>query len=243
MKTFRPQFALVLSALGLYAISGATVGCSADANDKLTGHDDVAQSPDSLASEGNTHNHTAEMGTGDNDSTEPVVQKVLEGTIGSPEVVARLHGCTKMTIGELSSLLSSRGVTVPAITAKPPTGAQTTAGGILSQGQSALGVANYSGRVAEALFASTSAFAKQFDVLIAAAPEIQANFAKSTACGGATLVENNQLTKDGISCLMGKPAKDEHITLANAAIAQSGDPATGLNIAVAAILAAAHTCE
>ncbi len=240
MYSFRPRFALALSATVFAAL---TAGCSADANDRLTGHDEVSQDPDSLASEGNTHNHMAQMGTGENDSTEPAVQKVLEGTIGSPEVVARLHGCTKVTIAEMASLLSSRGVAVPAMGTKPAANAPATAGNLLAGGLSALGAANYSGRVPEALFASTSAFAKQFDVFIAAAPEIQANFAKATGCTGTTLVENNALTKDGISCLMGKPAKPEHITLANAAIAQASDPATGLNIAVAAILAAAHTCE
>jgi hypothetical protein len=50
-------------------------------------------------------------------------------------------------------------------------------------------------------------------------------------------------TKDGISCLIGKPARDEHVALANAAVTQASTPAIGKQIAISALMAAAHTCE
>ena len=104
-------------------------------------------------------------------------------------------------------------------------------------------VANYGGRVPEALFSSTSAMAKQFDVMIAASQEVLTNLATSSGCSGVALVQNNQLTRDGISCILGKPAREEHVALANNLITQATDPVTGQRLAISALLEAAHACE
>jgi hypothetical protein len=85
--------------------------------------------------------------------------------------------------------------------------------------------------------------AKQMDILVAAAAEILANWATASACQGIALVADNKLTKDGISCLIGKPARDEHVTLASDLVAKATDVQTGLRLAIAALLAASHTCE
>ena len=62
-------------------------------------------------------------------------------------------------------------------------------------------------------------------------------------CAGTKLLENGKFTKDGVSCLIGKPARPEHMALADDLVAQADTPAEGQKIAVAALLAAAHTCE
>jgi hypothetical protein len=239
MKRYLLAFTLAGAALALPAL----VGCSADPNDQLAGPQSSgtpARSPDSLAAGENTFNHPATQPSGENDVTDPVAQKLLDQQIGTPEVIARIHGCTKITYGALGSILASRGVNVPqqADNQQP-----NSAGTIYRNSRAALGVANYGGRVPEALFASTSAMAKEFDIFVAASQEILTNYANATGCTGSTLIQNNQFTKEGISCLIGKPARDEHVALANNLVAQAADPATGQRIAIATLLEAAHTCE
>jgi hypothetical protein len=52
---------------------------------------------------------------------------------------------------------------------------------------------------------------------------------------------DGKFTKDGLTCLMGKPARDEHLAIANDAIAKN--TTDGAKIAIAALLSAAHTCQ
>ena len=65
------------------------------------------------------------------------------------------------------------------------------------------------------------------------------------ALGGQTirrvLGAVGKFTKDGISCLIGKPATDEHVAIANDAITKN--PTDGAKLAIAALLSAAHTCQ
>jgi hypothetical protein len=61
------------------------------------------------------------------------------------------------------------------------------------------------------------------------------------ACPGVKVVDGGQFTRDGISCLIGKPATEEHVAIANDAI--SKNPTDGAKVAIAALLAAAHTCQ
>ncbi len=240
MKRNRLSFSATAAAIVVALASLA--GCSADANDKLVGPSEgsTAHGDDSLAAGENTFNHPTSQPTGENEVTDPQTKKLFDQTVGSPEVVARLHGCTKLTYGALRNTLTSRGATIgnTANNQQP-----NSTGSIYVNGRSALGVANYGGRVPEALFASTSGMAKQFDIFIAAATEIQTNFGTATGCTGVTLLTNNQFTKEGISCLIGKPARDEHVALANNLVSQATDAATGQKIAIAALLEAAHTCE
>lgn len=241
--------------LAIPAAASFTMGCSATDDGQLlggSGRGSASSDPDSLAAEGNTWDHQNDANRGDNGLTDPREVKAFEGTIGSPEVVARLHGCTRPTYAALGSMLRTRGVTIAAPGAGGGGGGRngggtaaqpTTASGIYAAGGAALGVAAYSGRVPEALFASTSSMAKQFDIYIAAANEIVTNYAQATGCTGSTLLEGNNLSKDAISCLMGKPATDDHVSLATSLIAAAPTPADGQKMAIAAILSAAHTCE
>jgi hypothetical protein len=230
--------ALVLVAVAMGAVQ--SLGCSNETTTTNTGwnHGSNSVDPNSLAADGNTQHHFQDPNTGENGISDPNVIHADDAQVGSPEVVARLHACGKIPYASLGSILSTRGVNMAA-------GAKAgTAAAIYQTGASALGVASYAGRVPEALIASTSAMSKEFDILLAAAPEIQTNLTKSTACPGVTIADATGIfSKDGISCLLGKPATDGHVTLANQLVTQAPDVATGVKLAISALLEAAHTCE
>ena len=186
-------------------------------------------------------------GSGDPHSTTPAAPGAGEETVSpaqvravrSPEVTSRLHGCGKMSIGSVGQLLQSRGLTGRG---QRPNGVLSGMA-IFQQGDTAstLGAANYNGRVPEAPFASTSAASKLFDIFTMASYDAVVETWSAPACPGVKLLEAGKLTKDGISCLIGKPATDEHVAIANEAVANN--PTDGAKLAIAALLAAAHTCQ
>ena len=222
-------FALTLSAAAL-----ALAGCSAGTSESLLpgGVNEKATSPESTAAEDNTWHHPTQLAELDNGGE----YSLRSFNVSAPEAAARLHGCTKVPYGTLRTILESRGANLG--------GDQPDSAGVLYRdGRGALGAPNYGARSPELLFGTTASMAKQFDISVAAAGDVVANFGGSRGCQGVTLVEDNQLTKAGISCLMGKPAKDEHLTLANDLVAKADNPQDGVRLAVAALLSAAHTCE
>jgi len=218
----------------------ALAGCAADPNDRLVGSHD----PDSLAAgEGNTQHHFQQMGSGENGeyNNDPNQVTAEDQQIGGPVAAARMHGCTKITYASLGAILTSRGINTGNTQAM-------SAGQLYRTGGSALGVANYGGRVPEALIASTAALSKQFDIMVAASQELQKNKPQMSGCQSAQLLDaQGNFTQDGLSCLMGKPASATHVTVANDAITQAQakglSQAEGQQIAIAALLEAAHTCE
>jgi hypothetical protein len=230
---------IALTLIGAVSLAVMGLGCSSDPNDKLGGGGNVATDPNSAAGGAdNTYNHDfsnpgAEQGgvTGGNATNDDP---------GGPVAAARYHGCAKITYAALGSILSTRGAKL--------TGNDNALTLYKSSGAS-LGVANYSGRVPEALIGSTSAIAKQFDIFIAAAPEIETNAGTMPACQGVTIADatTGKFTKDGVSCLMGKLATDEHVAVANQAVTDAvkggATQSQGVSIAIAAIMEAAHTCE
>jgi hypothetical protein len=228
----------VLTILGGAAFA---TGCSQAPNNVLLGDMD----PNSLAADGNTQHHFQDPNTGDNGITDPNQQQAQDQTVGSPEVVARLHSCSKIAYASLGNILSERGVNM--------SNTKSTSAAILYKGgASALGTANYSGRVPEMIIPSTAALSKEFDILVAAAQEIQAaskaGTLKMSACPSTQLVDaNGNFTTDGLTCLMGKPATADYLTIANDAIAQAQSQGLtqdqGQQIAIAAVLEAANTCE
>lgn len=196
-------------------------------------------SPDSLAAGPDTFDHQAQsVGSGVNGITDPTLQLMDDQSIGTPDVVARLHGAQKIQYTTLGRILSDLGVAVTSTTAN-------SAGELYASGQGPLGVAVYASRVPEMIIPSTSALAKEYDIFVAAASEILAsNLASSTRCPGVSLVDSTgEFTHDGLSCLLGKPAKPDHLTLANQLVSQAPDQATGQKLAIATLLAAAHTSE
>ena len=63
-------------------------------------------------------------------------------------------------------------------------------------------------------------------------------------CAGATLFNaSGACQAAGISCLIGVPATSEHLQFCNLTVTSSSDVVTGEKLAVAALLAAAYTCE
>jgi hypothetical protein len=228
---------LVLTTLGAAVV--ALVGCQQDAGDSsLAPHFEPYSNSSLAAGSANTWNHMAQSIGGDNGITDPSVKVQDDQAIGPPDVVARLHGAQKIQYATLALILADLGVNVKSTTAN-------SAGELYTSGQGPLGVAVYPSRVAEMIIPSTSALAKEYDIFVAAATEIlKSNLATSTRCPGTQLLDTTgNFTQDGISCLLGKPAKPDHLTLANQLVAQASDPVTGQELAIATLLAAAHTSE
>ncbi len=231
---------LVLMSFGATLV--ALAGCQQDSSPELLMPTAYSPnwSPSSLAAGPNTWNHPAQsVGDGVNGITDPTLKVEDDAIIGPPDVVARLHGAQKMQYATLGRILKDLGVDLSSTTA-------TSAGELYASGQSALGVAVYASRVPEMILPSTSALAKEYDIFVAAASEVlTSNLASSTRCPGVQIVDatTGDFTHDGLSCLLGKPAKPDHLTLANQLVSQAPTQAIGQQIAVATLLAAAHTSE
>jgi hypothetical protein len=192
-----------------------------------------------------THNpapsHMAQaVGSGQNGITDPKTAAIQAAQLGTPDQVARMHGTQKVQYAMLGAFLTDLGVTM---TAETKESAIPTAGDLYVQGSSALGAPLYGSRTAEMIIPSTAALAKEYDVFMAAAAEIMTGAASSTRCPAVVLISNGELTQDGISCIIGKPATADHVSLAQAIVAGASDATTGQQIAIATLLAAAHISE
>jgi hypothetical protein len=232
---------LAYSSLFAAGIAAAIAGCQQDAGgENLLEPKPEAWSPDSLAAGvNNTWDHQAQsVGSGVNGITDPTIRLLQDEAIGTPDTVARLHGAQKIQYATLGRILTDLGVDMTSTTA-------TSAAQLYAQGQGALGVAIYASRVAELILPSTSSLAKEYDIFVAAASEIlTSNLASSQRCPGVQITDSTgAFTADGISCLIGKPAKADYLTLAAQIVSQASDQTTGQQIAIATILAAAHTSE
>lgn len=160
---------------------------------------------------------------------------------GPARYSSRVHSCPKMKYDTLGNLLASRGVDLAA------TG-PLSAGAMYRAGDQALGAANFNARQRESRELSTATASKMFDIFVVAAPEIIANLASRPECqiagvGVELFNDLNQCSVDGITCLLGVPATASHLELCNLTVTRASDVAKGKQIAVATLLAAAHTCE
>ncbi|MBX3189262.1 MAG: hypothetical protein KF819_19720 [Labilithrix sp.] len=231
-------------ALTLISVAALALGACDGTSDQLTGGPGSRdpRDPNSTAGgEDTTFDHNNDPG-GTSENTNPPAEPSQIKMVGSPEVTSRLHACGKLTVSSLGSILNSRGL-VGVQGAQRPQGAQTGLA-IYNQGASAaaLGGPNYNGRVPEAPFASTSAMAKMFDIFTMASYDAVAANWTATACPDVKVLgADGKFTQDGLTCLMGKPAKPEHVAIANDAIAKNATD--GAKIAIAAVLSAAHTCQ
>lgn len=154
---------------------------------------------------------------------------------------SRIHSCPKMRYETLGTLLASRGVNLASTTA-------LSAGRMWRESDQALAAPNYGARQREGRELSTATASKMFDIFVQAAPEIIAAMpgrAECTVAGVGTEMFNasNQCTADGIACLIGVPATASHLELCNLTVQRASDIDKGKRIAVASLLAAAHTCE
>ena len=161
---------------------------------------------------------------------------------GPPRYTAHMHSCSKVRYKTLGNVLTSLGVNAANATA-------LSAGELYTDGFNALGGPNYANRIRENIGITTSGASREFDIFAAASDEVIAAFgtptsALMTRCPGAVLFDaNNTCQPSGITCLIGTPATSSHLDFCNLTITSASDVATGKRLAVAAMLAAAYTCE
>ena len=158
---------------------------------------------------------------------------------GPPRYTSHVHSCSKVRYRTLGNVLTSFGVNVANTTA-------LSAGDLYRNGDNALGGANYANRIRENIGITTSGASREFDIFAAASDEIQTAFTNGTMarCPGAQLFDAaNTCRPDGISCLIGAPATSRHLDYCNLTVSSASNVTVGKRHAVAALLAAAYTCE
>jgi hypothetical protein len=215
----------------LVASFGA-VACSTDVDDDT----DNTQPPTNGTSgdEDSTFDH-------ENDGYSPwdLIDRLAKE--GPPRYTSKVHSCPKVRYATLGNVLRAVGVNTANAT-------NLSAGQLYTSGFNAMGGPNFQNRIRENIAVTTSGASRMFDVFAAAAPEIITAMPTLTRCqtGGtpaAMFDANNQCRADGITCLIGQPAQPAHLDFCNLTVSQASDVNVGKNIAVAAILAAAYTCE
>ncbi len=160
---------------------------------------------------------------------------------GPPRFTSRVHSCPKVRVRTLGNVLRSLGVDMNEPGA-------VSAATLYSSGYNALGGSNYANRIRENINITTSAASREFDIFAAASDQIITNINTLERCKvngvGAELFDaSNACRIDGITCLIGTPAQAAHLDFCNITVTSAADIATGKRIAVAALLAAAYTCE
>jgi hypothetical protein len=158
---------------------------------------------------------------------------------GPPEFTSQVMGCVKPRYHSLGNILAALGVNITNT-------ANLSAGELYQGGFSALGGPNYPARTREDILITTAGADKEFDVFAAAATEIQAAFTANTiaACPGAVMFDSNGCNLSGIECLIaGVPTTSDIVSYCNLTVSNASTPAIGQQMAIAAILAAAFTCE
>lgn len=203
--------------------------------------DDPAETPGAyVGGEKNTFNHMSDLGAdGARDPFEVLQERQEEGP---PEIRTRMHSCQKLQNTAIQNLLEGFGVDLAA-TADPP-----SAGQLFADGKASLGAANYDSRVGESIVWSAAGAAKLFDIFVQAAPEIIANIENVPQCqidgvGTPMFDGDNKCNEPAVSCLIGRPATDEHLAICNSLVGSGSDIDKGKIIAVASLLSAAHSCE
>jgi hypothetical protein len=122
----------------------------------------------------------------------------------------------------------------------------TSAAVLYKNGNQAMGAPNYDARVAEAIELTTAGATKLFDIFVQAAPEIIAaipNVAKKNGTAIQMFDSGGKCTSDGIAFLQGAPASQAQLDLCNNILGSASSAQIGQTLAVATLLAAAHTCE
>jgi hypothetical protein len=212
-----------------------TVGEDPDGDDDPTNDG----TPSESSGEENTFEHPEGLSGETRDPFEVLAERQAEG---APEVRTRLHSCQKMQNASLRRTLEAFGVDLGA------TGDPAPAGQLFSEGLAALGGANYVGRTGEAVTWTNSGATKFQDIWVMAAPEIIANLPTVEHCqidgvGPEMFDADDHCNEAAVTCLIGRPATEEHVAICDQIVASALDIDEGKRIAVATLLAAAHTCE
>ena len=224
-----------MTRLTLLTILVASFGAAC--TDDPTPTDDPNNTPpqgSTIGSEGQTFDH-------DNSTFDPwaVIDRLSKE--GPVTFTSQVHSCPKVRYRTFGTLLSSLGVNVANATA-------LSAGDLYRNGLNAMGGANYPNRIRENIQISTSGASRAFDIFAAAAPQIIAALptlprCKDAAGTQALLFDGDTCRVDGITCLIGTPAQPAHVDFCNLTVANATTRDAGKKIAVAALLAAAYTCE
>jgi hypothetical protein len=167
---------------------------------------------------------------------------------GPPTFTSHMHACTKVRYATLGNVLAGLGVDVTA--ANPP---ESSAAALYKAAVNSIGSPNYANRIRENIGVTTSGASAEFDIFAAGADEITAALPNLDRCKvggvGPTMFDtNNQCNAAAITCLIGTPARPEHVDICNKSILYASDhaaptPVIGKRLAVATLLAAAYTCE
>ena len=159
---------------------------------------------------------------------------------GPPRYTSHVHSCPKVRYTTLARVLQDVGI-------NPTNTTALSAGDLYTSGFNALGGPNYANRIRENIAITTSGASREFDIFAAGADEVLAAFTAGTLtrCPGALLFDptTNTCRPDGITCLIGQPATSRHLDYCNLTVQNASDVTTGKRLAVAAMLAAAYTCE
>jgi hypothetical protein len=225
MKTYGCKLTILVASLGLAA-------CATDLDD-----DSSTTQPPSPTSGG-------EDTTFDHDNTGYSPWDLIDRLTkeGPPRFTSRVHSCPKVRYRTLGNVLTSVGVNIADTT-------PLSAGQLYQDGFNALGGPNYANRIRENIGITTSGASREFDIFAAAADQIIAAVPTLARCQvggvGAQLFDaaTGACRADGITCITGVPASAAHLDFCNLAVSGASDLATGKRIAVAAIMAAAYTCE
>jgi hypothetical protein len=115
-------------------------------------------------------------------------------------------------------------------------------------GAQAMGAANYGARVAESVELTTAGATKLFDIFVQAGKEVLAALPNSATCKVAGVSTSfldtaGKCSTAGISCIQGAPATQAQLDLCNNIVTAASTPAIGQTLAVATLMAAAHSCE
>jgi hypothetical protein len=210
----------------LVASFGA-VACTSDIEDEPT---NTPPSGSTSGDEESTFDH-------ENDGYSPwdLIDRLAKE--GPPRYTSRVHSCPKVRYATLGNVLRSVGVNTANAT-------NLSAGQLYTSGFNAMGGASYANRIRENIAVTTSGTSRMFDIFAAAADEVITAMPSLARCNGATMFDaGNQCRAEGITCLIGQPAQPAHLDFCNLTVTSASDVNVGRRIAVAAILAAAYTCE
>ncbi len=221
----------------LTILLGASLGVAActDNIDTGTPSTDLPPSGGTTGSDTNTFDH-------DNNgiSVWDLIDRLTKE--GPPSFSSQMHGCVKPTYATLKNVLTSVGINAANTAA-------SSAGQLYTSGGPALGAPNYSARVKENMSVSTSGASREFDIFAAGATEVMTNLPTLKRCQDASgtpavlFDANGQCQASGITCIIGVPATPDHVALCNQTVTTASTPDIGKRMAVAAMLAAAYTCQ
>jgi hypothetical protein len=202
--------------------------------------DSTTDTPDNRPPEGSTSGTEGQTFDHDNTTFDPwaVIERLAKE--GPETFTSRVHSCPKVRYRTFGTLLTSFGVDP----ASAPTQAWAAA-------ENAMGAPNFGSRIRENIAITTSGASKAFDILAAAAPQIitkiqtPPGLARCNVGAAQALLFNadNSCRPDGITCLIGAPATLDHVDFCNLTVGNASSIDVGKRIAVAALLAAAYTCE